>query len=126
MRKIEKKHSSVLNTEVGSLLVWLSQANQRIATKEGFQDTFHSSGKLSVRYNIGSVDSALSLKEEVDVLPTLFSYDPKRSLKMDFKPERWEPGSNSTDINPCEREGNLCDYQKKVLYHCMKGDRAEV
>lgn len=116
MRKIKKKHSSVLNTEVGSLLVWINQANQRIATKGGFQDIFHSSGKISVRYNIDRVDSVLSLEEAVDVLPTLFSYDPKCSLKMNFKPERREPGSNSTHINPREREGNLCDYQKKTPY----------
>lgn len=66
------------------------------------------------------------MEEAVDVLPTLFSYDPMCSLEMDYKPERWDPGSDSAHIHPCVREEeNLVIIREKILHHLMRGDRAE-
>jgi len=105
IRKIQTQHStSVLNIKVESYWHGSTKLTNELLPGEVSKTRFHSPSKTSVWNNIGIADFAWRLEEVVKVLPILFSYGPKCSLKMDCKPERWDPGSNSVHVHPCKRE----------------------
>lgn len=88
---------------------------------------FHSSSKMSVRNNTGRVDSALRLEEAINALPTRFSYGPKCSLKMGYKPQRWDPARNSAYFTLVKEKKEIyVIIRAKILHHPMIGDRTEL